>query len=163
MVTLLANTEITAALARELVESHPHDAARVLERLEPEEAWEALRLFDESLWPGIIEGFNSDYAARVLLEAPSEDSTDIVKELPSEVTADLLEYFPEEDKQELLDELSDLHVEELEELSGYEEDTHTLAPHGPNRKKRQLRLCTRRRRQAHRRAAHARFGVVACG
>jgi magnesium transporter len=123
MVTLLANTEITAALARELVESHPHDAARVLERLEPEEAWEALRLFDESLWPGIIEGFNSDYAARVLLEAPSEDSTDIVKELPSEVTADLLEYFPEEDKQELLDELSDLHVEELEELSGYEEDT----------------------------------------
>ncbi len=123
MVTLLANTEITIALARELVESHPHDAARVLERLEPLEAWEALRLFDESLWPAIIEGFNSDYAARVLLEAPSQDSTDIVKELPSEVTADLLEYFPAEEKQGLLDELSDLHVEELEELSSYEEDT----------------------------------------
>jgi magnesium transporter len=123
MVTLLANTEITAALARELVESHPHDAARVLERLGPEEAWEALRLFDESLRPAVIEGFNSDYAARVLLEAPSEDSTEIVKELPSEVTADLLEYFPEEDKQELLEELSDLHAEEIEELSEYEEDT----------------------------------------
>jgi magnesium transporter len=123
MVTLLANTEITAALARELVESHPHDAARVLERLGPEEAWEALRLFDESLRPAVLEGFNPEYAARVLLEAPSEDSTDIVRELPSEVTADLLEYFPEEDKQDLLDELSDLHVEELEELSGYEEDT----------------------------------------
>jgi magnesium transporter len=123
MVTLLANTEVTAALARELVESHPHDAARVLERLEPSEAWEALRLFDESLRPAVLEGFNPEYAARVLLEAPAEDSTEIVKELPSEVTADLLEYFPDEDKQELLDELSDLHVEELEELSGYEEDT----------------------------------------
>jgi magnesium transporter len=123
MVTLLANTEITAALARELVESHPLDAARVLERLEPQGAWEALRLFDESLRPAVLEGFNPEYAARVLLEAPAEESTDIVKELPSEVTADLLEYFPDEDKQELLDELSDLHVEEIEELSGYEEDT----------------------------------------
>lgn len=123
MVTLLANTEITAALARELVESHPLDAARVLERLEPGEAWEALKLFDDSLRPGVLEGFNPEYAARVLLEAPAEDSTEIVKELPSEVTADLLEYFPDEEKQELLDELSDLHVEELEELSGYEEDT----------------------------------------
>jgi magnesium transporter len=123
MVTLLANTEITAALARELVESHPLDAARLLERLEPLEAWEALRLFDETLRPAIIEGFNSDYAARVLLEAPTEDSTAIVKVLPSEVTADLLEYFPEEDRQKLLGELSDLHAEEIEELSDYEEDT----------------------------------------
>lgn len=123
MVTLLANTEITAALARELVESHPLDAARVLERLEPLEAWEALRLFDETLRPAIIEGFNSDYAARVLLEAPTEDTTDIVKALPSEVTADLLEYFPDEDREKLLGELSDLHAEEIEELSDYEEDT----------------------------------------
>jgi magnesium transporter len=123
MVTLLANTEVTVALANELVKSHPNDAARVLERLDPAEAWEALRLFDDELRPAIIEGFNSDYAARVLHEAPSEDSTDIVRELPSEVTADLLEYFSDEDKQDLLDELSDLHAEEIEELSGYEEDT----------------------------------------
>lgn len=123
MVTLLANTEITAALARELVESHPLDAARVLERLEPPEAWEALRLFDDSLRPAVLEGFNAEYAARVLLEAPAEDSTEIVKLLPSEVTADLLEYFPDEDREKLLGELSDLHAEEIEELSDYDEDT----------------------------------------
>jgi magnesium transporter len=123
MVTLLANTEITAALARELVESHPLDAARILERLEPPEAWEALRLFDEALHPAIIEGFNSDYAARVLLELSQDERVAIVRELPSEVTADVLEYFPNEDKETLLGELSDLHAEEIEELGEYEEDT----------------------------------------
>lgn len=123
MVTLLANTEITAALARELVESHPLDAARVLERLEPPETWQALQLFDEGFRPSVIEGFNSDYAARVLLELSSEERTTLVKQLPSEVTADLLEYFPESEKENLLSELSDLHAEEIEELTEYEEDT----------------------------------------
>ncbi len=123
MVTLLTNTEITAALARELVESHPLDAARVLERLEPTEAWEAVRLFDESLHPGLVEGFNSEYAARFMRELPEEDLVKLVRELPSEVTADALEYFPDAEKATLLNELSDLHAEEIEELSDYEEDT----------------------------------------
>jgi magnesium transporter len=123
MVTLLANTEITAALARELVESHPLDAARVLERLEPPETWQALQLFEEQLRPAIIEGFNSEYAARLFLELSSEERVALVRELPSEVTVDLLEYFPEAEKATLLGELSDLHAEEIEELADYQEDT----------------------------------------
>jgi magnesium transporter len=123
MVTLLANTEITVALANELAESHPLDAAKILERLEPPEAWEALRLFDATFRPHIIEGFNTAYAARVLLGLSSDERVSIVRELPSEVTADVLEYFPDEDKAELLGELSDLHAEEIEELADYEEGT----------------------------------------
>ena len=73
--------------------------------------------------PPIIEGFNRDYAARVLLEADNEPLRLLIRELPSEISADILEYVPEEIRTVLLEELPELHAEEIEELSEYDEDT----------------------------------------
>ena len=89
-------------LARMLIEEHPLDTARVLERLEPAQVWQFLKDLDQDLRPPIIEGFNRDYAARVLLEADNENLTALIRDLPSEVSADILEYVPDEIRTVLL-------------------------------------------------------------
>ena len=73
-----------------LIEEHPLDTARVPERLQPSQAWQLLKDLDQDLCPPIIEGFNRDYAARVLLEADNENLVSLIRELPSEVSADIL-------------------------------------------------------------------------
>ena len=114
---------LTRDLARELVEAHPLDTARILERLEPAEAWFFLNDLEEDLRPPIVEEFTPAYAARVLLEPDLFTTVGIVRELPSEVTADLLEYLPQPVQNSLLDALPSLHAEEIETLSEYPEDT----------------------------------------
>ncbi len=114
---------ITDDLARELVESHPLDTARVLERLEPENAWRELSRLDAPLRAPILEGFTPAYGARVLQEADGESLTDILRELPSEVTADILEYLPDEVREGWLTALPTLHAREIATLADYPEDT----------------------------------------
>ncbi|CAN5847329.1 magnesium transporter [soil metagenome] len=114
---------ITDDLARELIESHPLDTARVLERLEPDAAWAVLAGLDEDLRPPIVEGFSPDYAARLLFEPDLETAVDIVRALPSEVSADILEHLSEAESERLLSALPSLHADEIEELSEYPEDT----------------------------------------
>lgn len=111
------------ALARTLLENHPADSARVLERLEPSGAWAELRMLEPSYQAAILENFSLAYAARVLREMPQETVTEVVRELPSEVTADLLEYLPDVEAEALLGRLPHLHAEEIEALAEYEEGT----------------------------------------
>ena len=110
-------------LARALVETHPLEAARILERLEPLEVIEELSRFDSELRAPVLEWFSPDFAARVLQELPPEEAARLVRELPFEDTNDIFEYLPERDRQALLERLPSAHVEELEELADYEEDT----------------------------------------
>ena len=110
-------------LARELIETHPLDSARVFERLEPDEAYAELMMLDEGLRAPILEGFSPPFAARVVAQADIERQVDLIRELPSEVSADLLVYMPEGLQERLLDALPNLHAEEIEELSEYPEDT----------------------------------------
>ena len=114
---------LTDDLARELIEAHPLETARIFERLEPGEAWEALNALEEPLRAPIIEGFNPDYAARVLLEPDLTTAVAIVHELPSEISADLLPYLPENFQRDLLEALPNLHSEEIEALADYREDS----------------------------------------
>lgn len=110
-------------LARELIETHPLDTARVFERLEPSEAYAELTALDEALRAPILEGFSPPYAARVLGQADLESQVDLVRDLPSEVSADVLVYLPENTQKDLLAALPNLHAEEIEELADYPEDT----------------------------------------
>ena len=110
-------------LARALVETHPLEAARILERLEPREVVDELSGFESELRAPVLEWFSPDFAARVLQELPPEEAAQIVRELPSEDTNDIFEYLPERERQALLDRLPSAHAEELEELAEYEEDT----------------------------------------
>ncbi len=114
---------ITQDLAHALVETHPLEAARILERLEPREVVEELGRYDEELRAPVLEWFSPDFAARVLQELPPEEAAALVRELPSEDTNDILEYLPESDRQAVLERLPSAHAEELEELAEYEEDT----------------------------------------
>jgi magnesium transporter len=114
---------LTSELARTLIEYHPSDTARILERHEPREAWEQLGELDAEVQADIIEAFSPAYGARLLLEVPPETRTDIVRELPSEIAVDILEYLPEEARVEVLASLPSLHAEELEALGEYEEGT----------------------------------------
>ena len=110
-------------LARALVETHPLEAARILERLEPHEVIEELSRFEGELRAPVLEWFSPDFAARVLQELPPEEAAQLVRELPFEDTNDIFEYLPERERQALLERLPSAHVEELEELADYEEDT----------------------------------------
>ncbi|UCH24887.1 MAG: magnesium transporter [Trueperaceae bacterium] len=110
-------------LARTLIETHPSDTARVLERFEPKETWDELTELDLEAQAGIVEAFSPAYGARLLLELPVETRTDLIRELSSETAADILEYLPEEDRSSLLSSLSHLHAEELETLFEYDEGT----------------------------------------
>ncbi len=110
-------------LARALVETHPLEAARILERLEPREVIDELSRFDSELRAPVLEWFSPDFAARVLQELPPEEAARLVRELPFEDTNDIFEYLPERERQALLERLPSAHVEELEELADYEEDT----------------------------------------
>ncbi len=114
---------ISDDLARALIETHPLEAARILERLEPREVIEELSHFDSELRAPVLEWFSPDFAARVLQELPPEEAAQLVRELPFEDTNDIFEYLPERERQALLDRLPSAHVEELEELADYEEDT----------------------------------------
>jgi magnesium transporter len=109
--------------ARVLIEEHPLDTARVLERLDPATAWQAFLEFDPSLRAPVMEGLNAEYAARVLLEADQENLVFLFRELPSEISADIVEHFPDDLRQMVLGSLPELHAEEIEELSQYPEDT----------------------------------------
>ncbi len=79
--------------ARVLIEEHPLDTARVLERLEPSEAWRAFLEFSPALRAPVLEGLNREYAARVLIEAENEPLLALIRDLPSEVSADILRAF----------------------------------------------------------------------
>ncbi len=114
---------ISDDLARALIETHPLEAARILERLEPREVIEELSRFESELRAPVLEWFSPDFAARVLQELPPEEAARLVRELPFEDTNDIFEYLPERDRQALLERLPSAHVEELEELADYEEDT----------------------------------------
>ena len=110
-------------LARALIETHPLEAARILERLEPPQVIEEMSRFESELRAPVLEWFSPDFAARVLQELPPEEAAQLVRELPFEDTNDIFEYLPERDRQALLERLPSAHVEELEELADYEEDT----------------------------------------
>jgi magnesium transporter len=110
-------------LARALIETHPLEAARILERLEPHETIAELARFDAELRAPVLEWFSPDYAARVLQELPPEEAAPLVRELPSEDTNDILGYLSEADRQAVLRLLPAAHAEELEELAEYEDDT----------------------------------------
>lgn len=114
---------ITDDLARALVETHPLEAARILERLEPHEVTTELSRFDLELRAPVLEWFSPDFAARVLQELPPEEAAQLVRELPSEDTNDILEYLPEGERRAVLELLPSAHAEELEELAEYEDDT----------------------------------------
>jgi len=108
-------------LARVLIETNPLESARLLERLEPHEAWAELSRYDVERRAPIIEWFNPDFAARTLQVAGPEEAAEVVRELPSEVTRDILEYLPDEFEEDLLSRLPSAHAEELEHLAEYEE------------------------------------------
>ena len=110
-------------LARALVETHPLEAARIFERLEPREVIDELSNFDLDLRAPVLEWFSPDFAARVLQELSPEEAAQLVRELPSEDTNDIFEYLPERERQALLERLPSAHAEELEELAEYAEDT----------------------------------------
>ncbi len=115
--------DIYYELARTLIEHHPMDTARVLERLEPPQALSVLRTFPEDYQAQTLEGFSPDYAARVLQRLEPDEQTELVRELPSEVAVDIFEYLSEHEVDTLLEALPSLHAEELEELGEYDEDT----------------------------------------
>lgn len=110
-------------LAYALLEHHPLDGARVLERLEPDDAYRELLSLQERYRAPVLEGFSPPFAARVLQEADEEERVALVRELPSEVTADIVEYLPNSLEDALLAALPSLHAEEIEALGEYEEDT----------------------------------------
>lgn len=110
-------------LARELIETHPLDTARVFERLEPEEAYAELIGLDEALRAPILEGFSPPFAARVIAQADIDGQVELIRDLPSEVSADLLVYLPEDMQKILLAALPNLHAEEIEALSEYPDNT----------------------------------------
>ena len=114
---------ITDDLARALVETHPLEAARILERLEPHEVIGELARFDSELRAPVLEWFSPDFAARVLQELPPEEAARLVRDLPSDDTHDILEYLPENERQTVLGLLPSARAEELELLAEYEEDT----------------------------------------
>ncbi|MDZ7705845.1 MAG: magnesium transporter [Trueperaceae bacterium] len=109
--------------ARTLIEHHPMDTARVLERLEPRSARAVLQTLDESYQAQTLEGFSPDFAARVLLELEPTERLELVRELPSEVAVDIFDYLPEREVDTLLEALPSLHAEELETLGDYEDET----------------------------------------
>ena len=119
----MASADLTTDLARELLESHPLDSARVLERLEPEDAWRFLSELAEDLRAPIVEGFNPEFAARTLQHADAEALVGVLRELPSEVAADVLEYLSDELAERWLDALPELHAREIESLAEYPEDS----------------------------------------
>ncbi len=115
--------QFVSDLAQTLIEEHPIDTARVLERLSPIEAWAALVLVEEPYRPEIVESFSPEFAARVLTLAGLESTLRLVREMPSEVSTDIFECLPKDFERQLLNELPNLHSEELEELLEYPEDT----------------------------------------
>lgn len=119
----MVSQDLQRDFALALLESHPLDTARLLERLMPAEAWRELEQVPEALRPPIIEGFNPDYAARLLQQAEPKALTDILRQLPSEVSADILEYVPQELAERWLEALPELHAREIEELGDYPEDS----------------------------------------
>jgi len=114
---------ISDDLARALIETHPLEAARILERLEPFEVVGELSRFDAELRAPVLEWFSPDFAARILQELPHEEAAQLVRELPSEDTRDILGYLPESERRAVLELLPSAHAEELEGLAEYEDDT----------------------------------------
>lgn len=114
---------ISEDLARALIETHPLEAARILERLEPHEVLETLSTYDAELRAPVLEWFSPDFAARVLQLVSPEDAAQLVRELPYEDTNDILGYLPEGERDAVLSFLPSAHVAELEELAEYPEDT----------------------------------------
>ena len=110
-------------LAQTLIEQHPIDTAKVLERLSPLETWATLVLIEEPFRVGIVESFSSDYAARVLTLAGIESTLPLIREMPSEIATDIIECLPEELGRQLLDELPNTQSNTIEELLEYPEDT----------------------------------------
>ena len=117
------NKHMVDDFARMLIETHPLDTARVLERYEPEQAWEQLELMDEVYRAPIIEGFSPAFAARVLLVAGATELIRMIRALPSEISVDILEYVPDDVRDELLAALPHLHAEEIASLSEYPDHT----------------------------------------
>jgi len=115
--------QFVSDLAQTLIEHHPIDTARVLERLSPIEAWAALVLVEEPYRAEIVESFSPEYAARVLTLAGLESTLRLVREMPSEVSTDIFECLPEEFERQLLHELPNIRSDEIEELLEYPEDT----------------------------------------
>ena len=115
--------QFVSDLAQTLIEHHPIDTARVLERLSPIEAWASLVLVEEPYRAEIVENFSPEFAARVFTLAGLESTVRLVREMPSEVSTDIFECLPEDFEQKLLDELPNAHSDTIEELLEYPEDT----------------------------------------
>ncbi len=114
---------ISDDLARALIETHPLEAARILEGLEPNEVLEVLSHYDAELRAPVLEWFSADYAARVLQLLPPDEAAQLVRELPTEDTHDILGYLPENERALVLERLPTAQIEDLEELAEYAEDT----------------------------------------
>ncbi len=115
--------QFVSDLAQTLIEHHPIDTARVLERMSPIEAWAALVLVEEPYRAEIVESFSPEFAARVLTLAGLESTLRLVREMPPEVSTDIFECLPEEFEKQLLYELPNVRSDAIEELLEYSEDT----------------------------------------
>ena len=114
---------LTIDLATTLVEDHPLDTARILERYDPQQAWAALLLMGEEVQPAILENFHPDFAARVISFMPFELVLKNIRLMTSEASTDIIALLSEESRMKLLSQLPTMHSEEIETLLQYPEDS----------------------------------------
>ena len=115
--------QLSQDLALALVEDHPVDTARILERYSPREAWAALLLLGEENQPDLIENMHPEFAARVLNLMPFEAAFKNIREMSSEASTDVLALLDEGLRQQVLNELPNLHSDEIKSLLQYPEDS----------------------------------------
>lgn len=110
-------------LAKAMIESHPLEAARLLEGLEPPEVVAELQPYNHEISGAVLEWMNSEFAARVLLAWPDGEVDALIRAIPKDEANDILSYLSEQQRQNFVDRLPSLHAEDLGELAEYEEDT----------------------------------------
>jgi magnesium transporter len=110
-------------LARGFLESHPEDAAVILERFSPEELVNLLQEYRPPIAAAVLERMIPIRAAEVLARMPLERSREVIDALPIHSAAGLLSRMESGNRETILASLPAESVKPLRVLLKYPDDT----------------------------------------
>ncbi len=118
------NSPVQLTLRQEqLKRMHPGELADIIEELDPGERLALVRSIDTEQAADILEEAEETVQAAILRDLDTALAADILEEMEPAAAVDLVEMLPEEDQQTIMAQMEAGEREQLERLSGAEEDT----------------------------------------
>ena len=119
----LLEADKTDAIRAFLGEFQPHDVARHIEALEPEEIARVIALLGDPLGPDAFQKLDTEIQVEVLGVMPRGQCVHVVEEMDPDERTDLIKAMPSEEAERILPLMAQAERNEIARLMKYEEGT----------------------------------------